>query len=262
MRKILTILKYPLVLFIILLSAGCGLDDEYYLPQISSGNIRVQLNNNATIELPSISPITYSYFTNFAIYYKIYISDLRSDEQIAQDQTEQMSAINSTLTGDTNYLRGSTDPTVDTPSSTVLSNLNNRKYYALELEEENIISVLSSSSSGQMAIYFTADSIPTMDFKNNTYNLWRSTGSSGGVVFHPEPVDKRYFQNYPELNDSANVTPDKNADVANAATNIPASPRYTYVAMYILLKGFNPSNLNEIYGKPTFIGIFRLPEVI
>ena len=242
-------------LVFLLFFTGCGLKEYYYLPPVPINNIDVESNNRVTIQLPNISSTEYPYFENggkFIIYYRIYISDAPLIDRIIDDQ--QMGEINQTLKNSYNQLLYLTDTT----STTVNTNDLGKKFtdgphffYELELEDAKIYSVMESGK--KLVIEFSR--IPHMEIDTQSYNLFRSTGEGS---FLPEP--DRYFRNTVELCDSANVTEEKNADVADKK-DIQLSPRYTYTMMYIVVTGFHPTDLNTIYSIPTFIGIFRLPEL-
>ena len=247
-------------LLVLLIFSGCGLLDDYYLPQLT-GTIQVEMNNNATIPLPNISSVTYPYFTNFVIYYRIYISNEQLDVKI--DSTN-MGTINSALLADYNSLYRYTDTTNTGINITSMgTEFRSRRYYELELENRDIDKFLSGS--GSLYIGFPLNEIPYMELGAGRYNLFRSTGRGtfSPGIFSPLPED-RYFRNATELYDSANaysaVNQNQNADVADKS-GIPATPRFTYVSLYILAAGFNPSSLNTIYSRPTFIGVFKLPEI-
>jgi hypothetical protein len=136
----------------------------------------------------------------------------------------------------------------------------NRRYRYLVLEDinpiEKINTVLSESSFGQSIVFdFSSSKRPTMAVGNNTYVLWRSDGSG---LFNPRP--DRYFVNSNELSSPDNINDQINADVVNKA-NIPdGGMRYTYVAMFIVAVGFNPSTYSNIYSTPSLIHVFLLPD--
>ena len=238
---------------VLLALSGCGLDDYYYLPQIPDGNIDVEMNTSATIQLPVISGTAYPYFTSFVLFYRIYISGQNSIERI--DSAELRRSLSSTMDSDYSYFVTDIDSTNTTVNTTIGTKFTSRKFYELELEDINIKSLLSSS--GRLFLDFPNFTIPYMEFGASRYNLWRSNGES---VFTPEP--DRYFRNTEDLYDSDKAkNPIINADVADISSTTPADIRYTYIMLYIIVAGFHQSNLNTIYSKPTFVGIFKLPDV-
>jgi hypothetical protein len=234
----------------------CGMEDYIYLYPVQVGNINVRLTEEATLRLPSPNSSEASYFTNFSIFYRIYISGVLESSEINSPQL--MNTISSSLYSDYNSIYPSTSSnsnnTVNTSAASLFSA---RRYYELELEEENINSFLDENSQGKvLVINFPSQpgSIPSLTLDSNTRTLWRSTGDG---TFSPRPSN-RYFVNTSELNDSNNAIPTINADVANQ-TGI-SGPRYTYVSMYIVKVGRDSSTLSNIYSAPTFIGVLRLPD--
>jgi hypothetical protein len=236
---------------------SCGIENYYYLYPVPAGNIHVELNSMATVQLPYINTTEFYYFTNFTVYYRIYISDVPESGQI-QLSSSSLSRINPELSRDyfafEPYL--DSDTIVNTSIGTLFKN---RNYHILALEnadiEHNILSL--SSARGNTTIIFnfsqTPGNIPFLEIGTRQYNLFRS---DGGGLFTPRP--DRYFVNKPELYDSQNINSTTNADVVNKP-NISSSPRYTYVSLYIVVTGIDP-NFSPIYSTPTFIGILRLPN--
>ncbi|MDR1446839.1 MAG: hypothetical protein LBI90_08095 [Treponema sp.] len=234
-----------------LLISSCGIEDYYFLYSVPQGNIQVTLNNRATIQLPSLSA-DYYYFTNFTIFYRLYISGSQESGTIQTSQAS-LGSINPYLSSDYFAIEPYTksDTTV---SATTGSLFKGRNFYTLELETANIDDVLSSDVMGQtLIIDFPVTGVrPFLSIGGFSYTLYRSTGEGS---FNPVP--NRYFLNTSELNSSSNVSSTVNADVANR-TGISGS-RFTYAAMYIVVTGID-SNFTPIYSAPTFIGIFALPN--
>ena len=54
---------------------SCGIEEFFYLPQVPENNIEPKFNTEAEINIPLIDDIEYYYFTNYAIFYKIYTGD-------------------------------------------------------------------------------------------------------------------------------------------------------------------------------------------
>ncbi len=243
------------VVFLTIFFISCGLDDYYYLPAVPVGTYD---STEAKINIPNYN--SYSYFHNFRIFYRIYISGETLNTRI--DETN-MSSISSSLSSDYNNIKPNTDTTSTTVNTSIGSMFTTRKYYELVLENTDINGVLGSSSFGSEIVFdFSSDgsgSIPTMQINNGTeYALYRSIGSTGESGFDPEP--DRFFRNSPDICLSANAIARINADVADAASTTPETPRYTYASFYIAATGIDPRNLTSVFSKPTHIGIFRLPE--
>lgn len=239
--------------FCIAALVSCGLDDYPYLPPVPSGNISVELNSKAVINLRNIVEDSDSYFTHFTIYYRIYITDLSTSGRINEGE---MSRLNPTLYSDYVYFLPyiNSDTNISTSVGTLFRN---RNYQVLALEgadiERDILSKNALGTSITLDFLYAPGIIPTLSINGTPYRLQRSTGSG---LFKPKP-DNRYFLNDPELNASANVSTTVNADVVNVTPEV--SLRYTYVSMYIVVTGIDP-NFSPIYSAPAFIGILRLPE--
>ena len=65
----------PNILIVILLAAfilSCGIEENYFLPQVPEAYISRELNSDAMLIIPSIDQ--YYYALNYTIFYKIYIS--------------------------------------------------------------------------------------------------------------------------------------------------------------------------------------------
>jgi hypothetical protein len=231
---------------------SCGLESFYYIDYIPEGTMTD--NTRAEIQLPSVSADGYSsYFINFAIFYRIYISDQTLSGLI--NTSTLRNQVNSALNSDYQSLYSLTDITSTTVNTSNLENtFFNRKYFKLTLEEANIGTVLGKDSLGKtMEIRFSPISgqSPELIINDNSYKLQRAV-SGQNILFSPVP-NNRYFMNHPELYNSANVTNEINADVAaNTRTG------YTYVSMYIAAIG--GEFITSIFSQPTHIGIFRLPQ--
>jgi hypothetical protein len=241
---------------LIIALGSCGLDDYPFLPRVPPGSINGELNSRAVINLDGIVEDSNIYFTHFTIYYRIYIS---GQDFAGYVDEGSMNALNPTLYSDYTYFLPYTnsDTTITTSVGTLFKN---RNYQALTLEGADIErNILSKSALGKLiTLEFsqTSGTIPILIIDDDTsYRLQRSTGNG---LFSPKP-DNRYFLNDPELNASANVSTTVNADVVNNTNLTATDPRYTYVAMYIVVTGIDP-NFSPIYSAPTFIRILRLPE--
>jgi hypothetical protein len=235
---------------------SCGLEAFYYIDYIPEGTMTD--NTLARVQLPSSSAEGYSsYFTNFVIYYRIYISGNAFPGIINTSDLRRQ--VNSSLDSDFQGMYSLTDIT---STSVNTSNLENtfitRKYFRLTLEEESIDNILNSGSLGKtLEIRFSPVNgvRPVLTLNDNSYTLRRAI-SGPGLNFNPVP-DNRYFLNHPDLYNTANVTNEINADVATNSSNS-TDLKYTYVSMYIFAIG--KEYLTTIYSQPTHIGIFRLPE--
>jgi len=253
------------VVFIFLLSIccllSCGLEDIPYIDYIPDGTVTD--NRSATIQLPSSSAEGYEsppvgYFTRFEIFYRIYISSEPLSGLI--DTSTLRRQINTSLDSDFQGLYNLTDKTSTSANPSNLdTTFNNRRFFKLTLEDDNIDNVLNRGSLGKtLDISFSpvAGEKPVLILNNVSYILQRAV-SGPSIIFNPVP-DNRYFLNHTDLYATANATNDINADVAANPQAIPDFPRYTYVSMYIFAIGRD--YLTTIYSQPTHIGIFRLAE--
>jgi hypothetical protein len=259
MKKTCAVLLVSFFSLFCLLS--CGLEAFYYIDYIPYS--AMQDTTRATIRLPSSSDEGYDkYFTHFIIFYRIYISDILREGQIASTTTKDLifDTLNGYLNSDYDNLYSITDKT---STDVVTSNLENtffrRNYFLLNLAGANINSVLGSGSLGKrLEIVFSpvsGESPKLILNETDEYILQRAVDGPG-LNFSPKP--NRDFLNHPDLYNIANITPQVNPDVA---TNTRADIRYTYVSMYIAATG-KTLDLppKTIYSQATFIGVFRLAE--
>ena len=244
----------------------CGIDKFYYLPQVSQGNIKMEMNTSADIILPNLSNNSEynSYNPGYSIFYRIYISENLINAEIQQSD---MSTISSTLSSDFSAFFTLTDPT-NYSSLTNATTFRNRFYHELELDGAVISDVLTGNG-GAFKINFPPipgerpEIIDTgkADFSRH---LFRNSGNGmkNGIIFDPEP--DRYFLYSPELVEKTDypiVTGGRNNDVV--LRNNSKEDRYTgyaYVSMYIVAVGSAP-DFSRIFSKPTHIGVFILQAV-
>ncbi|MDR2177631.1 MAG: hypothetical protein LBP20_06260 [Treponema sp.] len=224
---------------------SCGIEAYYYLPEVPPGNITTSINQSASVSLPGNLP---SYFTYFALYYRIYIS---YDQPVAN--TGNLRDVNPVLDSDYRYLASYTSAT-STTGINVASVMGSRSYQPLFFETGSGISgdILDTGGTMRIEFPFSAASAPSISYPGGTARLMRS---DGGGAFSPRP--DRYFINSSELNNPANISATVNADVVNASGS--GSTRYAYAAIYIASTGLNEQSFMPIFSIPTFVGIFRLP---
>jgi len=229
---------------------SCGLEENYYLESVPQIRITRVKNNSATINLPSL---TQSYATHYSIFYRIYISDKNIDSEI-QNSDAELGGINPSLLNDYGNILPYTDPTNTSSVNADIGNLFRvRSYNELELDEADIKTKLSKNG-GTVVIDFPPNNVPTLTRNGESpIRLYRSTG---GGDFTPQP--DRLFFNSDDINNNNKAINTINADVAPNTTA--GQPRYTYVSMYIVTVGSNLQEFNQIYSKPTYISIFKLPD--
>jgi hypothetical protein len=241
-------------LLLSLLVSSCGIEDYLFLDPVPDGSITSQLVERATINLPSIGSDN---FTHFAVYYRIYISGT-SLESVNEGN---MSTVNPTLYSDYSAILPYTRNDSNSVNTAIGSLFSGRSYRTLVLEEsyDDIDEVLDKDSfGGTLVLDFTQvpGATPVLTLNDQSYPLYRSNGEG---LFTILPQNDRRFLNFPELNNSANISSTTNADVANNTSLAAGDPRYTYVAFYIVVVGID-SNASPIYSAPAYIGVLRLPE--
>jgi hypothetical protein len=224
-------------LLILALSASfisCGIDDYIVLAQVASSNITVTLDNTqAKINLP---PQTSDYFKNYVIYYRIYVSGTLTSATISESL---LSGINATLANDYNAIRSYTNP--DTNTTTNVGTLfTGRNYFTLNN------GIPSPRNGGSFIVDFAFTGTMTEPSLNTSDPLRRSSD-----VTNPHP--DRSFLNRPELYDPQYASSNRDVQPSSTGTG------YTYVCMYICATGVD-NNYSNINSKPTFIGVFLLPN--
>jgi hypothetical protein len=247
-------LKIPVIftLCILILSLSCGIEELLYLPQVPESWITPQDTSSVSISLPPLTDISYA--TGYIIYYKIYIIST------AYNTIPELITNNpgtSRIASDYNSFKTYIDPT-NTSSIPSLNTFKGKGFYELELEKSNIRNTVLSTSGGSFNIQFpTRNGEPPFIDTPDNY-IYRSTD---GGAFNPKPTGAgyRYFFSSPEMNDYANAIPTINADVSGQS----GVSEFAYVSMYIVAVGTqqNKGNFSRLYGKPTFIGVFKLPAI-
>jgi hypothetical protein len=244
-------LKKPAIIFSALfLFFSCGIQEYYYLPQVPESYITSSLTDSATIRIPPISQ--YYYATNYSIFYRIYISG----ENLTSVQTTStnMNSINPDLAGDFNwFLRYTDTSSTSSTSVTTLNTFKSRNYYEIELDGKAAPDVFSING-GTLSIRFPTlpGNYPAVSLNNGDEIRLRRSGE----LISPLPQNDLFFRNTADLNSNTNATANNNADVAGR-TGI--TQRFAYVSMYIVARG--KDGFSSIYGKPTHINIFKLPDI-
>ena len=233
--------------FSLLLS--CGIQEYYYLPQVAESNIESSLVNSATIRFPSIAQ--YYYATHYSIFYRIYISGETWPTITTQSD---MNNVNPELARDFSFFLRYTENTSSSSLITNADTFKSRNYYEIELDGEDVENIFTKYG-GTLSILFQPipGTFPTVSLNGGDEIRLRRSGE----LTSPLPQGDLFFRNTPELNDNENATSEKNADVTGRAE---ITDRYTYVSMYIVARGYNSEIFSQIFGKPTHIHIFRLPD--
>jgi hypothetical protein len=249
---------------------SCGIEEYSYVGAVSQGNISVELNNKATIRLPSAGDIFHSGFTHFGIVYRIYVSEQNQSGQIPAPPSTAFRDINPSLYSSYQTIYPYTDPTNTSLSGNISGTFSGQGFYELTLEGSDIRNVLNlNSAGGTVVLEFPAvpGTPPTLTLNGGTaYRLFRSLGRNGtdginnAYPNNPLPADSRYFLNHSELN-AGSPSPNPSYENMDVAGNSIASSarRYTYASLYILSVA-TTDGVNYIYSKPAFIGVLKLPE--
>ncbi|MDR1868918.1 MAG: hypothetical protein LBQ82_02920 [Treponema sp.] len=240
--------KVIAVFFASLLVPSCGIEENYYLPQVPQNRITRTNNTEAVIILPSLNQ--YNYAQNYIIYYKIYIS---GEDSIADIQTSsERSNISSDLASDYSAINPYADP-VSQSQSNVSTILKNRNYFELELDGADIKNSLPLSG-GSVRIFFptSAGEYPTLSYNDGQGIRFRRSRQ----LISPQPVGDPYFRNTNDLSNPENSNSNINADVASRS----GSTGFAYASMYIVAVGLT-NDFKQIFSKPTHISIFKLPNV-
>ena len=241
----------PALLFLL----SCGIEDYPYIYPIPTGNTNQQFNNQIRVAIPN-SNLGNLYFTHFAIFYRIYISDLYE----STPSEANFNAINSVL--NSNYNRVQPFIGNDSMGSSAIASLfSSMSYYTLELEDHQIDSVLSTQAFNRTLIIDFPQmpgSVPILTLGTGT-TQYRLQRSDGGAAFELLP-DNRYFVNSVDLRSPNNISDVHiNMDITDNP-NTTADKRHTYVSMYIVALGFDPQTYVQLYSSPIFAGVLRLPD--
>ena len=258
------VVKYISLFATLILLVSCGIEDYPYIYSIPTGNIRNDLNSRIRVYIPNDNS-TNAYFTNYVIFYRIYISDV----DILSPSEYDYPSINSSLNNDHSRIR----PYIGNDSmgsSSIDSLFRNLKYYPLLLDEgidlNNILSAGNSVFGKYLVIDFTRDSenetIPYLSLAtlanletSTRYSLQRSDGVAGN--YEPRPGN-RYFLNTQDLLSQENIDdPTINGDVTDKPN---AAKRKTYVSMYIIASGIDSQTFVQLYSSPAHIGVLQLPD--
>ena len=224
------------VLLFFSLFISCGIEEYYYLPQVPQGNISTNFDTNASIHIPPVDMSEFYYFTNYAIYYRIYISD-------ASIEIENTNSYTSELRQDFNAIAPYADPTNTSAGTSIDQLFRNRNYHELWFEGENPASILQPGSLLNIIFPTASGDYPYVTLNVNTQKVYLNRS-----VREPAPPN-RFFINSLELR-----TNERNDDVSRR------SGSNAYVSMYIVAKGNDTVNFKEVFSKPTHINFFRLPD--
>ena len=245
--------------FIVLFFNGCGLEDYPYIFPVYQANVEAtEMDTWAKVRIDNNNQSN-DYFSNFAIFYKIYLSDFPNTGNPAL----VLDLISPTLHSDYSYFSRYIDSTTDVTEN-MESLFINRGFKYLYFQGMQILRMddLLNGSVFNRYLIFDFSSLggpPTIEITRldgspdrGPFLLMRSKDG-----FDPLPTD-RYLVTSDDLLAGKNLDDKINADIA-VISNPKESYMYAYVAMYIIAAGYNPVNYQSVYSTPSLIHIFRLP---
>jgi len=249
---------------------SCGIEDYIYLDAVEI--VTNSTVNEARFILPNSS--TSTYFRNYAIYYRIYLSDYNTAVNTITTPTERNN-INTAL----NSHYTTIDPYITNENyapSGVNSIFDRLKYYPLyvslnrvdEIDLANLFSINGYgtipgvSPGGTIYLYFSDPNngpymtlyAPDSDPSSTRLSLFRSSRAN------PFPKEDRlFFLQSDKSFDIQNITVDSNFDVERPKTGYNDSTKTAYVSMYVLAVGMD-YNISPVFSRPLHLGIFKLDK--
>jgi len=217
----------------------CGIDEYFFLPQVEQNLIETEFNTWATVNLPQIPKDVHAYATGYRIFYRIYLSGVDGG---SMDNPN----FSSSFTSDYRAFESLRDPT-NTTSIPTINTFSSQRYYELDYQ--------ISTNGGTLVFLFPATGLvfnPHVTLNNGAPVDLRRNNEFVPSDQHHEP----FFRNTSGLNEASDSTSRKNMDVASGQTT-----GHAYAAMYIVAVGQNPLNFSNIFSKPTFISVFKLPNI-
>jgi len=245
--------------FILLFFNSCGLEDYPYIFPVYQANVEtMQMDTWAKVRIDNNNQSN-DYFSNFSIFYKIYLSDYNNPG----NPSIVLNIISPALYSDYNYFYNYIDSTTNVTDN-MESLFMNRGFKYLYFEGSRVFRMdeLLTSSVFNRYLVFDFSSLggpPTIEITQldgspdrGPFQLMRSKDG-----FDPLPTD-RYLTASDELRSGKNIDDKINGDIATISDPLD-SYLYAYVAMYIVATGYNPVNYQSVYSTPSLIHIFRLP---
>jgi len=267
MKKYFKLISIFIISIFFLLS--CGLEEFYYIHYINDP--RDLTYESSTITLPSSYADGYGadeYFSNFIIYYRIYLSNAPYSTEFPDATHFQQ--INNTLLSDFNHFYSITDKTSTSYaySTTLENHFYSRNFFKMVLENEdgspaNINNVLSRSSLGDTIDFIflpNPGEKPKLHVRSTgRYYHFIRASSTPSFSFITKPDEHKIFFNEEDIRNYNYAIRENNADVVRI--NNVENTMYSYVMMYIAAQGIDREiPPRYIYSQPTFIGVFRLPQ--
>jgi len=265
-KKLVRCLVFILAAFLL---GACGLlVGEPFIPPIPQWAIHQDASHTARIDISfyELNPA----FTNFVIFYRIYVSGVDILSTTMTD-TVVFNQINPALHSDFFFI----NPRIDN-EDLIGENMHNvftaRHFRYLALEGADITQILGRdffyyrpALDRILEFDFAAGGIPVMRVGAGgnlaVFNLLRANSHQGIGSFNPLPPDRLFFNSL-ELRDRENINPQINADVADRTGILDIDRRYTYAAMFIVAVGRSDITFANVYSTPAMIHVFRLPEEV
>jgi len=235
------ILKALIVLLPVFSLFACGIDEIYYLPQVPGPESRDNFRANLIIPAYHLSGLNYA--SGYRIYYRIYLS---SEQNVVFPESSNLIP---TFVNDYNALWRFENP-LDTTLITNFSTFSNRRYHELYYQIDR--------TGGTLFFWFpnVPGELPTVKLNDEEpQELIRSEQLKNQIPNYDET--EKYFINTDQLNNNVNAITTFNADVAPGQSD---TFLHAYVAMYIVALGVDPITFHYVFSKPTFIGLFKLPN--
>ena len=253
----------------VLFFGACGLlVGEPFIEPVHEADITRHLNDRATVDLRAYYEA--DAFSHFAIFYRIYISDL----YIPSTTTDTFTTINHTL--HQNFVTVSRYIDSDTLFGINMHNVFSGIHFRyMALENADINATLSGAIGNILNFDFSQSrEVPVViigpeniedNYGNlipnpNYFVLLRANSHTAPVgPFTPQPEHRRFI-NSEELRDPEFINLNFNADVTDKTGIIAEDRRYTYAALFIVAVGMDPATFGNVYSTPSLIHVFRLPN--
>ncbi|MDR2701889.1 MAG: hypothetical protein LBB72_05610 [Spirochaetaceae bacterium] len=236
-------------------SFSCGIENYIYLDAVETV-IDTDVNK-AQFILPNTNTSTEEYFRYYAIYYRIYLSDLDLTGTI--NTATLRNSINPVLNSHFNSIEPYIDNENYAPSGiySVFTRLNYFSLYVTLEDKINEVEPGARLKPGELVSLDFTDSSkgPFMTVNNDpstSLYLFRSSNANP----YPQKDDRLFFWT-DDLFESDNINAERNRDVEKPVTNFNELNKTAYVSMYVLAVGID-TTFSPVYSRPCHIGIFKI----
>ena len=213
---------------------SCGIEEYFYLPQVPVPERT--FNTGATVYLPDkpgYSSLGYYYYK---IYYRIYLSD---NQNLLHN--DSLGLFPASYSYDYNLIALYTNPSNMYTNSSINQFFIDLHYHELKFENQSNQTMMPPNST--LTIMFpTGSGFPVASVYSGLQDILLQRSISN-------PSSNLHFVNSFELSEYP-----IDSDVAAGDGS------HAYVSMYIVAVGFDTVSFTEVYSKPTFINLFKLPE--